>query len=222
MDRGCAAYENGISESYQNSIRIARGVSAWYSKNMWQNAYSYFIKPVGGSSMWPQTLKEPHLPPVLRKMPDGGDANPSSTGPSVGDPSSAGPSVGDPSSAGPSVVDLSSAGPSVANPSSAGPSVADSSLAGPSVTDSAGSGSQTTIEDPIVADPTNDIPTQQSKTSDTAKIIEDVIATGRLKTVALKRRCKSERIAKRAKAFQFGKDGTGSCPDKAWMWMMFL
>nr|GEV72446.1 60S ribosomal protein L34 [Tanacetum cinerariifolium] len=283
MDRGCAAYENGISESYHNSIRIARdsitpsirketerlkhsqrywtvypcGVSAWYSKKMSQNAYSYFIKPVGGSSMWPQTPEEPPLPPVLRKMPgrprklrikhvtemvnvitrsgrmmichncwekghnkkgcnkdkqpkptvgkraperkkagsnfvfqtcdkDGGDADPSSAGPSVGDPSSAGPSVADPSSA----------GPNVANPSSAGPSVADSSSAGPG----------TITEDPIVADPTDDIPTQQSKTSDTAKIIEDAIATGRLKTAGLKRGCKSERIAKRAKAFQFGKD----------------
>ncbi|GJU23253.1 hypothetical protein Tco_1156595 [Tanacetum coccineum] len=64
--------------------------------------------------------------------------------------------------------------------------------------------------------PTDDIPTQQSKTSDTAKIIEDAIATGRLKTAGLKRRCKSERIAKRAKAFQFGKDGAGSCSEKAW------
>nr|GEZ58363.1 hypothetical protein CTI12_AA204890 [Tanacetum cinerariifolium] len=153
--------------------------------------------------MWPQTPEEPLLPPVLRKMPekqpkptvekrapgrnkassnfvfqtcdkDGGDADPSSVGPSVGDPSSAGLSVADPSSAGPSVAD----------PSSAGPSVADSSSAGPS-------------------------------TSDTAKIIEDAIANGRLKTAGLKRRCKSERIAKRAKAFQFGKDGAGSCPDKA-------
>nr|GFB58111.1 splicing factor [Tanacetum cinerariifolium] len=69
MDSSCAAYENGISESYHNSIRIARGVSAWYSKKMWQNAYSYFIKPVGGSSMWPQTPEKPPLPPVLRKMP---------------------------------------------------------------------------------------------------------------------------------------------------------
>nr|GEZ40480.1 60S ribosomal protein L34 [Tanacetum cinerariifolium] len=127
-----------------------------------------------------------------------------------------GPSVGDPSSAGPSVADSSSAGPSVADPSSACPSVADSSSAGPSVADSTGSGTQTITEDPIVADPTDDIPTQQSKTSDTAKIIEDAIATGRLKTAGLKRRCKSERIAKRAKAFQFGKDGAGSCPNKAW------
>nr|GFC80393.1 hypothetical protein CTI12_AA204890 [Tanacetum cinerariifolium] len=64
---------------------------------------------------------------------DGGDADPSSAGPSVGDLSSAGPSVVDPSSAGPSVGDPSSAGPSVADPSSAGPSVDDPSSAGPSV-----------------------------------------------------------------------------------------
>nr|GFC29854.1 hypothetical protein [Tanacetum cinerariifolium] len=197
---------------------------------MWQNAYSYFVKPVGGSSMWSQTLEEPPLPAVLRKMPgcnkekqpkptvekrapgrkkagsnfvfqtcdkDVGDADPSSVGLNVGDPSFAGLSVADPSSAGPSVADPSSAGHSVADSSSAGPSVADST------------------EDPIVADPTDDIPTQHSKTSDTAKIIEDAIANGRLKTAGLKRRCKSERIAKRAKAFQFGKDGAGSCPDKA-------
>nr|GEX87217.1 hypothetical protein CTI12_AA204890 [Tanacetum cinerariifolium] len=214
------------------------GVSIWYSKKMWQNAYSYFIKPVGGSSMWPQTPEELPLPPVLRKMPsrprkliikhvtervdvitisgimmtchncwekghnqkgcnkekqpkptiekrapgrkkagsnivfqtcdkDGGDADPSSAGPSVAGPSSAGPSVAGPSFAGPSIADLSSAGPSVA--------------------DSTGSGTQTITEDPIV-------PTQQSKTSDTAKIIEDAIATGRLKTAGLKRRCKSKRI----------------------------
>ncbi|GJW81690.1 60S ribosomal protein L34, partial [Tanacetum coccineum] len=81
------------------------------------------------------------------------------------------------------------AGLSVADPSSAGPSVADS---------------------------TDEIPTQQSKTSDTAMIIKDAIATGRLKTARLKRRCKSERIAKREKAYQFGKDGAGSCSEKAW------
>nr|GEW85361.1 hypothetical protein CTI12_AA204890 [Tanacetum cinerariifolium] len=284
IDRGCAAYENGISESYHNSIRIARvypcgnnalevrkgddsygvnidnrtcackwwdlsgvlyvhyvaafsflkndpilGVSAWYSKKMWQNAYSYFIKPVGGSSMWPQTPEEPLLPPVLRKMPGRPRKlriehvtervnvitisgrmitchNCWEKGHNKKDPSSAGPSVGDPSSA----------GPSVAYPSSTGPSVADPSSAGPSVADSTGSGTHTITEDPIVADPTDDILTQQSKTSDTAKIIEDAIATGRLKTAGLKRRCKSERIAKRAKAFQFGKDDDGSCHDKAW------
>ncbi|GJR81062.1 hypothetical protein Tco_0151847 [Tanacetum coccineum] len=124
----------------------------------------------------------------------------------------------DPSSTGPSIADPSSAGLSVADPSSACPSVADPSSAGPSVADSTSSGTQvaTVTEDPIVADPTEDIPTQQSKTSDTTKIIKDAIATGRLKTDGLKRRCKSERIAKRAKAFQFGKDGAGSCSEKAW------
>ncbi|GJY33405.1 hypothetical protein Tco_0417874 [Tanacetum coccineum] len=74
----------------------------------------------------------------------------------------------------------------------------------------------TVTEYHIIADPTDDIPTQQSKTSDTAKIIEDAIVIGGLKTTGLKRRCKSERIAKRAKAFQFCKDGAGSCFKKAW------
>nr|GEW69240.1 hypothetical protein [Tanacetum cinerariifolium] len=200
--------------------------------------HSYFIKPVGGSSMWPQPPKEPPLPPVLKKIlgrprklrikhvtervnvitrngrmmtcqncwekdhnklgckkekqpkptvekrapgrkkadsnfvfqtcdKDGGDANPSSAGPSVADPSSAGPSVADPSSACPSVADPSSTGPSVANPSSAGPSVAD-------LTDY--------HKRPYCSRSTDDIPTQQSKTSDSAKIIEDAIATERLKT----------------------------------------
>nr|GEY11550.1 multidrug resistance-associated protein 5 [Tanacetum cinerariifolium] len=81
---------------------------------------------------------------------DGGDADPSSAGPSVGDPSSAGPNIPDPFSAGPSVADPSSACPSVADPSSAGPSVADSTS----------SGTQTITEDPIIAYPTDDIPTQ--------------------------------------------------------------
>ncbi|GJT98466.1 multidrug resistance-associated protein 5 [Tanacetum coccineum] len=347
MDRGCAAYENGISESYHNSIRIARGkplitmleeirvylmqrlysmhnlatnlvdsitpsirkeierlkhsqrywtvypcgdnvfevrngddsygvnienrtcackwwdlsgvpcvhavaafsflkndpilgVSAWYSKKMWQNAYSYFIKPVGGSSMWPQTPEEPPLPPVLRKMPgrprklrikhvterdnvitrsgrmmtcqncwEKGHNKKSckkekQPKPTVEKRAPGRKKVGS--------NFVFQAGPSVADPSSAGPSVADPSSAGPSVADSTGSGTQAAT----VTDPTDEIPTQQSKTSDTAMIIEDVIATGRLKTAGLKRRCKSERIAKRAKAYQFGKDGAGSCSEKAW------
>lgn len=36
---------------------------------MWLNAYRYFIKPVGGSFMWPNTKDEPPLPPIQRKMP---------------------------------------------------------------------------------------------------------------------------------------------------------
>ncbi|GJZ39105.1 hypothetical protein Tco_0585668 [Tanacetum coccineum] len=125
------------------------GVSAWYSKKMWENAYSYFIRPVGGSAMWPNTLEEPPLPPVLRKMP----------------------------------------GPSIADPTDS--EVGDTGFMNKD---------ETVIEDPI----------------EESQIIEDAIATGKLKTAGLKRRCKSERIAKRAKPFQFGKDGAGSCADKAW------
>ncbi|GKE21532.1 60S ribosomal protein L34 [Tanacetum coccineum] len=343
MDRGCAAYENGISESYHNSIRIARGkpliimleeirvylmqrlysmhnlatnlvdsitpsirkeikrlkhsqrywtvypcgdnvfevrkgddsygvnienrtcackwwdlsgvpcvhyvaafsflkndpilgVSAWYSKKMWQNTYSYFIKPVGGSSMWPQTREEPPLPPVLRKMPGRPrklrikhdterdnviirsgrmmtcqncwkkDHNKKSCKKEKQPKPTVEKRAPRRKKAGSNFV--FQAGPSVADPSSAGPSVANST--------SSGTQAATVTEDPIVADPTDDIPTQQSKTSDTANIIEDAIATGRLKTAGLKRRCKSKRIAKRGKAFQFGKDGARSCSEKAW------
>ncbi|GJV91950.1 60S ribosomal protein L34 [Tanacetum coccineum] len=137
------------------------GVSAWYSKKMWENAYSYFIRPVGGSTMWTNTPEEPPLPLVLKKMP----------------------------------------GPSIADPTNS----------------EAGDMDETVTEDPIEESQVDDIPTQQSKTGQkTAKIIEDAIATRKLKTAGLKRRCKSERIAKRAKPFQFVKDGAGSCADKAW------
>ena len=71
----------------------------------------------------------------------------------------------------------------------------------------------------------DDIPTQQSNTkkkvakrakSATEKVIEDGLAAGTLKTASLKRRAKSERIAKRGKPFKFPADGSGSTPDKAW------
>ncbi|GKD31517.1 hypothetical protein Tco_1242295, partial [Tanacetum coccineum] len=62
----------------------------------------------------------------------------------------------------------------------------------------------------------DDNPTQQSKASDTAKMIEDVIATRNLKFVGLKRRFKFERIAKREKPYQVRLDGEGSYFEKAW------
>nr|GEY32710.1 hypothetical protein [Tanacetum cinerariifolium] len=62
-------------------------------------------------------------------------------------------------------------------------------------------------DESVTEDPIDDIPTQQSKTSDTANKIKDAIATGRLKTAGLNRRCKSKRIAKREKPYQFAKDG---------------
>ncbi|GKD23290.1 hypothetical protein Tco_1224993 [Tanacetum coccineum] len=142
MDRSCAAFENGISESYHSAIGFARskpiitmieeiriylmqrivamnqkavnlndivcpairkeleklkkyqrwdlssipcihavaaysllnqdpskGVSSWYSKQMWVDAYSHFIKPVGGSSIWVKSANPPPLPPKKRIMP---------------------------------------------------------------------------------------------------------------------------------------------------------
>nr|GFA70126.1 hypothetical protein CTI12_AA204890 [Tanacetum cinerariifolium] len=187
IDRGCAAYKNGIFESYYNSIKIARGkplITMLEKIRVYLMQRLYSVHNLATNlvdSITPSIRKEierlKHSQRYWTVYPcDGDDAYPSSAGPSVADPSSAGPSVAD----------------------------------------STGLGTQTIPEDPIVADPTDDIPTQHSKTSDTAKIIEDAIATGRLKTTGLKRRCKSERIAKRAKAFQFGKDGAGSCPEKAW------
>nr|GEV59723.1 hypothetical protein [Tanacetum cinerariifolium] len=130
MDRGCAAYENGISESYHNSIRIARGkplitMLEEIRVYLMQRLYSMHNLAANlGDNITPSIKKEIER---LKHSKDTGLY-----------PSSAGPSVADPSSAGPSVADLT------------------------------GSGTQ------------------------------------------------SERIAKRAKAFQFGKDGAGSCPDKAW------
>ncbi|GKD56776.1 hypothetical protein Tco_1290163 [Tanacetum coccineum] len=38
-------------------------VSSWFSKQMLVDAYSYFIKPVGGSSMWVKSANPPPLPP---------------------------------------------------------------------------------------------------------------------------------------------------------------
>ncbi|GKC15650.1 60S ribosomal protein L34 [Tanacetum coccineum] len=174
MDRGCAAYENGISESYQNSIRIARviSLSQWVvhlcgpklQKSLICHQSLERCQEKGHNKKTCKKEKQPK--PAVKKRTPGRRKVVSNF------VFQAGPSVADPSSAGPSVVDPSSAGPSVADPSSAGPSVADSTSLG-------------------------------------TQIIKDAIATGRLKTAGLRRRCKSERIAKRAKAFRFGKDGAG-------------
>ncbi|GJY65395.1 60S ribosomal protein L34 [Tanacetum coccineum] len=56
---------------------------------------------------------------------------------------------------------------------------------------------------------------QTSKTS-MKEVVEASIAAGTLKLAGVKRRSKSERIANKAKAFKFGKDGAGSSADKAW------
>ncbi|GKA77452.1 hypothetical protein Tco_0783913, partial [Tanacetum coccineum] len=181
MDRGCAAYENGISESYHNSIRIARGKPLIKHVTERDNVITRSGRMMTCQNCWEKghnkksCKKEKQPKPTVEKRAPGRKKVGSNF--------------------------VFQASPSVADPSSVGPSVADST----------GSGTQAAT----VTDPTDEILTQQSKTSDTAMIIEDVIATGRLKTTGLTRRCKSERIAKRAKAYQFGKDGARSCSEKA-------
>lgn len=61
------------------------------------------------------------------------------------------------------------------------------------------------------------IPTQQSNTKKTiAQEVQERIAVGTLKTATLKRKAKSERIAKKGKLFKFPADGSGSTVEKAW------
>ncbi|GJY03108.1 zinc finger, PMZ-type containing protein [Tanacetum coccineum] len=45
------------------------GVSHWYSRESWFNAYQFSIKPVFGTNMWKMTNDVPPLPPIIRKMP---------------------------------------------------------------------------------------------------------------------------------------------------------
>ncbi|GKA94211.1 hypothetical protein Tco_0816197 [Tanacetum coccineum] len=101
-------------------------------------------------------------------------------------------------------ADLTGAGPIDADPTVAVLSDADPTCAGPNYID------------PIEDFQVDDNPTSQSKASDTVKMIEDVIATGKLKFVGLKRRCKSGRIAKGEKSYQFRLNGEGSYFEKAW------
>ena len=48
---------------------IEQGVSNWYSREAWFNAYQFSIKPVFGTNMWKRTNDVPPLPPIIRKMP---------------------------------------------------------------------------------------------------------------------------------------------------------
>ncbi|GKA89111.1 calcium/proton exchanger [Tanacetum coccineum] len=46
------------------------GISYWYSRESWFNAYQFSIKQVFGTNMWKRTNDVPPLPPIIRKMPD--------------------------------------------------------------------------------------------------------------------------------------------------------
>ncbi|GJR44191.1 hypothetical protein Tco_1312294 [Tanacetum coccineum] len=54
---------------YMLNQDLGIGVSSWYSKQMWVDAYSHFIKPVGGSSLWVKSSNPPPLPLKKRIMP---------------------------------------------------------------------------------------------------------------------------------------------------------
>ncbi|GJV06440.1 hypothetical protein Tco_1344096 [Tanacetum coccineum] len=276
MDRGCGAYENGISESYHNSIRIARGkpiitmleeirvylMQRLYSMNnlasnladtitpsirkqiehlkitqrYWtvcpcgDNNYEVrkgdesfgvniekricscnwwtlsgvpcvhtvaaycFLKTdpalVGGSAMWPNTREDPPLPPVQRKMP-GRPRKLRIKHVTERD----------------NVISRSGrqmtcqkAGDARPNTAAGSATVVDES--GPTGVDESG---QTVVDE-------SGVEVQMEAT----EVVEASIAAGTLKLAGVKRRGKSERIANKAKAFKFGKDGAGSSADKAW------
>ncbi|GKA52061.1 60S ribosomal protein L34 [Tanacetum coccineum] len=192
----------------------ALGVSPWYSKRMWQNAYSYFIKPVGGSAMWPNTREDPPLPPVQRKMPGRPrklrikhvterDNVISRSGRQMtcqvcwqkGHNKKTCKNEPQPKPTKekkkPGRKKAGDAGPSTAAGSA---TVVDES--GPTGVDESG---QTVVDESGVE--------VQRKLP---------LLLGTLAMHGVQRRSKSERIANKAKAFKFGKDGAGSSADKAW------
>ena len=67
------------------------------------------------------------------------------------------------------------------------------------------------------------LPTQQSNTKKTIEHeLQERLAAGTFKITSLKRRAKSERIAKKGKPFKFPADGSGSTVEKHGMLMMCL
>ncbi|GJZ84812.1 pentatricopeptide repeat-containing protein [Tanacetum coccineum] len=118
-----------------------KGVSSWYSKQMWVDVYSHFIKPVGGSSIWVKSENPPPLPlrrglcQATNQPFNPPNIDPSSADLSFVDPSSADPSAANLSFADPSFADLSSADPSAADPSFADPSLAYPNAVDPSFAD---------------------------------------------------------------------------------------
>nr|GEW48900.1 zinc finger BED domain-containing protein RICESLEEPER 2 [Tanacetum cinerariifolium] len=68
MDWSCAPFEN-VAAYCMLDQDPGEGMSSWYSKQVWVNVYSNFIKPVGCSSIWVKSANPPPLPPKKRIMP---------------------------------------------------------------------------------------------------------------------------------------------------------
>ncbi|GJT53171.1 hypothetical protein Tco_0988225 [Tanacetum coccineum] len=210
MDRGCAAYENGISESYHNAIRIARdSITPSIRKEIerlkeaqrfwivypyvhqWRDlsgvpcvhsvaAFSFLkMDPVLGVSAWlglrgaknqtyPQKRVNVRLLELVRMMTCHNcweKGHNKKNGKNKKQPQ---PTI---------------------EKRTPGRKKADSNFVFPTGGKNGGDADKLSHKTPIEESQVDDIPTQQSKTSQkTAKIIEDAIATGKLKTAGLKRR----------------------------------
>nr|GEU89850.1 hypothetical protein [Tanacetum cinerariifolium] len=71
MEKCSAAFENGISKSFNSRIVPARelGVNEFLLNQSWYNAYQYSIRPVLGSKLWKPCDNLAPLPPIERKRP---------------------------------------------------------------------------------------------------------------------------------------------------------
>ncbi|GJU93162.1 splicing factor [Tanacetum coccineum] len=104
------------------------GVSSWYSKQMWVDAYSYFIKPVEKghnrarcyNQTRPKPQQEKRKPGKKSQQATNQPFNPPNADPTFADPS-ADPSFADSSFTNPSALDPSYADPCFTDPSAADP-----------------------------------------------------------------------------------------------------
>nr|GEW72521.1 hypothetical protein CTI12_AA159120 [Tanacetum cinerariifolium] len=136
-DAAASTLEKGARDVEKNTKDPGKGVSSWYSKQMWVDVCSNFIKPVSGSSIWVKSANPPPLPPKKRIMSGRPGKNRikhvthgvnqlsrasrcmTCSNCWEKDPSSADLSASDPSSTDPSAADPISVDPSAADPSSA-------------------------------------------------------------------------------------------------------
>ncbi|GJX65680.1 hypothetical protein Tco_0300023 [Tanacetum coccineum] len=177
----CAAFENGISESYHSAIGIARTkpiismleeirvvpcgqqllevrkANEMFRQTDWVDVYSHFIKPVGGSSIWVKSENPPPLPPRRGLCQEKGHNKARCYNQTRLKPQQEKRKPGRKSQQAinqpfnPPNTDPSSADLSFADPSSADPSAANPSFADPSFADP--SSADPSAVDPSSADP---------------------------------------------------------------------
>nr|GEW60584.1 60S ribosomal protein L34 [Tanacetum cinerariifolium] len=207
MDRGCGAYENGISESYHNSIRIAKDTITPSIRKRIEHlkiTQRYWTVFPCGDNRYEIRKGDESFGVNIENRTCSCNWWTLSGVPCVHTVAAYCFIKSDPTLAG-SATAVDESGPT------------DVDESGQTVVDESGVEIQmeaTITEDPI-QEFKNEIPTQTSRTS-IKEVVEAFTTAGTLKLAGLKRRSKSERIANRAKAFKFGKDGAGSSANKAW------